>query len=755
MSTQSGKGAPGGNDSFVERLGDRLSAEGGGNVLPLRRPDPPAPQVPPPPTRQLPVQVPPAAAFPPPPPLPHWPADPEAFAAEEPTVADPSSSVQSAPPDADLPEQVAPVRPNAGQDPFAQFEDEIEGEATRIDTQHLIAEQTTTILEDAPEPPYLEVESGKDAGKQFTLNAGETSIGRSIDNDIILTDIAVSRKHLTVIREDDGTLRARDLGSGNGSQLNGRRVYDSPVHEGDRIEIGETVMVVRVPGALGAALGSPPLPAERSTTDELNPPSLPPFGTVGLQGGVMPAVPPTGFVAGLGPGTSTDYIPSPRQVRTAPIPRSWLVAGLAVGGLLVALLGATLTALIIRSTDSGDRSADSDREAVFQLGVAYFAAKRWDDAQRAFEQALEEEPDDSRAQQYLTRVHAARQHQSLLRQARARLDDDPAEARRSAQSIPEDSPLAAEARQLVSEASGAMVDDLVAAGLSSVRAGELDAARESLAEARRQGTRSERVDELARAIEARGTAGSTGSTPSHQGEVHVAQADRPPAERTQQTPRERTPRERTPRERTPTVEQPGSSAQAQALQGQVLSLYRGGDITGAAQRARTGSESLPDADRTAMRALADRITRFADAYARVQRANYSANVQTYMRRAIDLDNQISGGHYARQIRPRMLEALLGAARNAMGGSNPAAGCAAVVQVLGVDAGNAEAQRMLRTCEQRAREMLTQAQGMESGNPTGAAEIYRRIQSMLPAQNPLQREAYRRYNSLRRPVDEDE
>src|SRR5262245_53804506 len=54
--------------------------------------------------------------------------------------------------------------------------------------------------------------------------ADETSIGRGLGNSIVLDDSEVSRRHLVVVRDREGRLFARDLGSANGTLLNGRRI---------------------------------------------------------------------------------------------------------------------------------------------------------------------------------------------------------------------------------------------------------------------------------------------------------------------------------------------------------------------------------------------------------------------------------------------------------------------------------------------------------------------------------------------------
>ncbi|MGE0550654.1 MAG: FHA domain-containing protein [Kofleriaceae bacterium] len=96
----------------------------------------------------------------------------------------------------------------------------------------------------------LAVTDGSDIGKTFELQPGKTyTIGRAIDNDVVLTDISVSRKHFD-LRFDDGAWQLRDRGSGNGTLINGI-VEDHAVRlaNGDVIEIGNTLFRFDAPDA--------------------------------------------------------------------------------------------------------------------------------------------------------------------------------------------------------------------------------------------------------------------------------------------------------------------------------------------------------------------------------------------------------------------------------------------------------------------------------------------------------------------------
>ena len=73
------------------------------------------------------------------------------------------------------------------------------------------------------------------------------TIGRASDNDLVLSDGRVSRHHARLTGRR-GTLVYTDLGSTNGSRVNGVNVTELVLGEGDRLEIGDTVIVVEVVG---------------------------------------------------------------------------------------------------------------------------------------------------------------------------------------------------------------------------------------------------------------------------------------------------------------------------------------------------------------------------------------------------------------------------------------------------------------------------------------------------------------------------
>jgi hypothetical protein len=78
-----------------------------------------------------------------------------------------------------------------------------------------------------------------------TIDIGRrVRIGRQADNDLVVTDPGVSRHHAEVTNER-GTCTLRDLGSTNGTLVNGTRVGEHALRDGDRIHIGSSVVEFR------------------------------------------------------------------------------------------------------------------------------------------------------------------------------------------------------------------------------------------------------------------------------------------------------------------------------------------------------------------------------------------------------------------------------------------------------------------------------------------------------------------------------
>ncbi|MDD5622033.1 MAG: FHA domain-containing protein [Actinomycetota bacterium] len=107
-------------------------------------------------------------------------------------------------------------------------------------------EIASAILEDIKKIPegssVLVIIKGPNIGDKFLINKSKLTIGRNLESDIFLDDITVSRKH-AALRKSGNNFLIKDLGSLNGSYLNGEIVDNAVLKSGDRIQIGKYIFL--------------------------------------------------------------------------------------------------------------------------------------------------------------------------------------------------------------------------------------------------------------------------------------------------------------------------------------------------------------------------------------------------------------------------------------------------------------------------------------------------------------------------------
>ena len=105
--------------------------------------------------------------------------------------------------------------------------------------------------------PQIRAKKGFPRGGVFPLGDRELTIGRDPESDIQLEiDSPASRHHATVYKALN-IWHVKDLGSLNGTELNGTRVKDKPLKNGDTITIGEAVFVFEDSVSPGMAANTP------------------------------------------------------------------------------------------------------------------------------------------------------------------------------------------------------------------------------------------------------------------------------------------------------------------------------------------------------------------------------------------------------------------------------------------------------------------------------------------------------------------
>src|SRR5262245_30218503 len=107
--------------------------------------------------------------------------------------------------------------------------------------------------------PKIVAVTGPSAGRAFAISRASATVGRHPTNDFVVEDPRVSGTHLELTRLGD-RVRARDVGSTNGTWLATHRVMDVELAIGGELTIGDTLLRLEVDQSAVA-----PTPAERES----------------------------------------------------------------------------------------------------------------------------------------------------------------------------------------------------------------------------------------------------------------------------------------------------------------------------------------------------------------------------------------------------------------------------------------------------------------------------------------------------------
>jgi tetratricopeptide (TPR) repeat protein len=127
--------------------------------------------------------------------------------------------------------------------------------------------------------------AGPASGQEFPLDGDEVVIGRASDNPVSVPDTSVSRKH-ALLRKTESGWAVSDLGSGNGTMLNGEAIADeTQLNDGDTIALGDSEFTFKKGG------GSGPVPKVAAGAPATSGARRPPVKTARSMGGAEAAPP--------------------------------------------------------------------------------------------------------------------------------------------------------------------------------------------------------------------------------------------------------------------------------------------------------------------------------------------------------------------------------------------------------------------------------------------------------------------------------
>jgi signal transduction histidine kinase/CheY-like chemotaxis protein len=138
----------------------------------------------------------------------------------------------------------APPRPDAPEEPGFATLDASHGSSGEP-TGRILGLPAAGLARGAPPdgPPRLVVLMGPEPGRRYPLEGRSVLIGRADECDVQLDDTKVSRRHARLSRMEDGSWVLEDLGSRNGTHVNGEEVGVRPLRVGDRIQLSAETLL--------------------------------------------------------------------------------------------------------------------------------------------------------------------------------------------------------------------------------------------------------------------------------------------------------------------------------------------------------------------------------------------------------------------------------------------------------------------------------------------------------------------------------
>ena len=202
----------------------------------------------------------------------------------------------------------------------------------------------------------LEITSGADAGRTANIRGDQFTVGREGNTNLVLRDAKASRRHASLRALPDGRVELTDLGSRNGTFVNGQQVTGTVIlNGGEEVLIGDTVMrAVREQAqpAPPPAAAVPPLPPGAAPPPPGQPAQPPPPIAPGFTPPAQPHQPAAPAQApGARPVVTQSSAPPPPGPSASTMQRLVIqkglrrvtIIGIAVLALLVIVIGGLVT----------------------------------------------------------------------------------------------------------------------------------------------------------------------------------------------------------------------------------------------------------------------------------------------------------------------------------------------------------------------------------------------------------------------------
>jgi pSer/pThr/pTyr-binding forkhead associated (FHA) protein len=569
--------------------------------------------------------------------------------------------------------------------------------------------------------PHLLIIGGNNRGREYTLKLGDNSIGRGVDNDIILADIAVSRKHTLVCYEGNQFV-VRDLGSGNGTLLNGNRVASNPLQDGDQLELGNTLLrfVSPMSTVVDPQEEDPAALASMATVVNVQQPTLSDTDGARVTADIKPVVAPV----------ETQQEQRGKAGRT----KKLLIFG-SIG--VVVLLGALTGVKLMLDSKKKEQLQRQQRQTPppdelaaqeFQEGIAQYRIRNWEKARVHFLKVIKLVPTADHAKRYVDQSTAELEARDALERAKNSLAaKDFPQARRELVKIPSTSAYAADAHKVKQKIDDEQLSKLLVEVRSLKAADDKAGARAKLKEALKLAPTNAAVLKLSADLsgDKRIAVKTTPRTPRTQ---------RPRHKRSQPTPRR--PRNRPPR---PAQQSPG--IRVGGKQKAVIALYKKKQWGAAYKEAKTYAQGQRGRAKRNADKLAEAIRRVGQSWTRADAARTDAARLKYYNNALKNDRKIKRGMHQAKLKQLVIAAAKGTAARAIAQRRYTTAAKAVKIAEGLGARDATLEKAKKTLDQKAMELFTKGYTMRTTNVAQARRLWQQVLKMVPPSSQAYQKAY--------------
>lgn len=309
------------------------------------------------------------------------------------------------------------------------------------------------------------------AGKEFEIAKAEVVLGRTDDNDIAIDHRSVSRNHAKIVVAGS-SFKIVDLGSANGTLVNGEEYAQAELKKGDLVELGHVKFRFVPPGE----------------TYQLTPEDLAGMRSASVGGGARDAIPANDVAEMTGPAMDA-YRPTGRQQRMG---RPMIVAGASAGA--VVLVGVALFLALRGGSDESNEAASTTQARatatqpaapnvadVVARAVAAVGQRQWGEAKKLADAALVMEPANAQAgelsRQATLEAAAQTQYEAALKAMQA---GDLPKATELFRTIPSASTYATQAQAILASSRGSQADTALQAANRALEDEDWDGAEAAL-----------------------------------------------------------------------------------------------------------------------------------------------------------------------------------------------------------------------------------------------------------------------------------